>query len=57
MLSGPVDPNTPASSVAPVTTIVPPPPPPIDPEWKERIESELASLRDELAELKAQLGI
>jgi uncharacterized protein YceH (UPF0502 family) len=57
LLCGPVDPNTPASSIAPVTTIVPPPAPPIDPDWKERIESELASLRAELAELKAQLGI
>jgi uncharacterized protein YceH (UPF0502 family) len=57
LLCGPVDPATATSSIAPASVIVPPPAPPIDPEWKDRIEAELAALRSELAELKTQLGI
>jgi uncharacterized protein len=57
LLCGPVDPYASTSAVASVDTIVPPPAPPIDPEWKTRIEAELAALRNEVAELKSQLGI
>ncbi len=58
LLCGPVDPFAPSTASIPATTtIVPPPAPPIDPDWKDRIELELATLRAELADLKSQLGL
>ncbi len=55
LFCGPVDLAAPAAAVI----VAPPPPaaPSIDPEWKDRIESEIAALRAELADLKAQLGV
>lgn len=54
LFCGPVD----ASAAAGPVIIAPPPAASSpDAEWKERIESELAALRAEMAELKTQLGV
>lgn len=50
LMCGPVDP------AAPSIVVAAPPPPNLEPEWKDRIEAELAALKAELADLKAQLG-
>ena len=55
LFCGPVDPSTPTQIQPPPTTAVRAPS--LDDDWKLRIESELAALRSELADLKAQLGV
>ena len=50
LLCGPVDTQSPAPAAASVEV-----PPPED--WKAKVESELAALRRELAELKDALGV
>jgi uncharacterized protein YceH (UPF0502 family) len=55
LFCGPVDPALPAAAV--VVAPSPPSTPPVDPEWKDRIEAELVSLRAELTDLKTQLGL
>ena len=57
LFCGPVDPDLISTASAPKAVVIPPPPPIVTEEWKLDIEQQLAQLREQIQDLRAQLGI